>query len=327
VDEKIEVKYEEILDHLQSALHATEDDEKEFRKCTEELEQMVGQLKVDKSDRTELEELKRHVGTVGQGSAAPQASGMGRDELEEMVRLMVSLKADRSDLEQLKSQLGSASASHAGAPVSFAAAPGPGQPDVARVASAESAGDAVPVFGGQPGHQNGSAAVAPEANPASHELAPTYGETAENRGGAAAAAGRRPAPDASASYCLACDQPIPTAPERTQHAPRSAQARAGNEPARAAAVARPGNEPARTTAQPAGSEQARTAQPRSEPAGAAQPSPSLPPVGAALQGSGGGTPVLPDRPHVTVPRAQSPQLHQGDEELVEGVDGLYYKGN
>jgi len=58
VDEKVEVKYSEIINHLQLALKASEDDEEDFKKHTKELYDTVEALRKAKADRRELADLR-----------------------------------------------------------------------------------------------------------------------------------------------------------------------------------------------------------------------------------------------------------------------------
>jgi len=50
VDEKIERKYQEVVDHLQKAISAAADDEVEFKRVAMELQDTVKQLMNSKAD-------------------------------------------------------------------------------------------------------------------------------------------------------------------------------------------------------------------------------------------------------------------------------------
>jgi hypothetical protein len=59
VDSKLESKFEEIIDHLQSALNSTEKDEADFKAVTANLNQVCESLKSDKADKTEIAGLRK----------------------------------------------------------------------------------------------------------------------------------------------------------------------------------------------------------------------------------------------------------------------------
>ncbi|CAM9935547.1 unnamed protein product [Ascophyllum nodosum] len=61
VDEHVEGKYEEIVNHLHKALSSTEEDERDSRRRASNLESIIEQLSANKADREELLELKRFV--------------------------------------------------------------------------------------------------------------------------------------------------------------------------------------------------------------------------------------------------------------------------
>ncbi|CAM9758383.1 unnamed protein product [Chrysoparadoxa australica] len=116
-DERIEAKYEEIIDHLQAALNSTEQDEENFRQTSEKLQDLVEQLSQSKADRRELMELKMFITTmeedmvgkgVGQGGpgglsrrnsgvhSEGSTNGVSRDEMN----VLLESKADKSELER-----------------------------------------------------------------------------------------------------------------------------------------------------------------------------------------------------------------------------------
>jgi len=59
VDEKLEGKFQEIVDHLQSALNSTAKDEDDFKAVTANLNQVCESLKSDKADKTEIASLRK----------------------------------------------------------------------------------------------------------------------------------------------------------------------------------------------------------------------------------------------------------------------------
>jgi hypothetical protein len=61
VDEKIERKYEEIIEHLQSALSSANEDEDEFKRVCAQLQDMCNSLSNNKADKKELLEIKEQV--------------------------------------------------------------------------------------------------------------------------------------------------------------------------------------------------------------------------------------------------------------------------
>ncbi|CAM9160054.1 unnamed protein product [Ectocarpus sp. 4 AP-2014] len=117
VDEHVEARYEEIINHLHKALSSTEQDEQEFKKRANNLQNVIEQLSANKADRRELLELKQFmvslngqerrnsterrrssaasVGT-GSGEGNPLTGPITRDE----VFNLLEEKADRKDLEK-----------------------------------------------------------------------------------------------------------------------------------------------------------------------------------------------------------------------------------
>lgn len=71
VDAKIEHKYEEILEHLNTALASTSEDEEDFKASTEALNKAVEELRAAKADRKEFGALRQQVWLV--------LSGRGRE--------------------------------------------------------------------------------------------------------------------------------------------------------------------------------------------------------------------------------------------------------
>lgn len=79
VDNKLESKFESIIDHLQSALNSTESDEADFKAVTGNLNQMCESLKSDKADKTEIAALRKqflqHQSAMMSDSAAVDLGG------------------------------------------------------------------------------------------------------------------------------------------------------------------------------------------------------------------------------------------------------------
>ncbi|CAM9383902.1 unnamed protein product, partial [Scytosiphon promiscuus] len=117
VDEHVEARYEEIINHLHKALSSTEQDEMDFKKRASDLQDIIEQLSANKADRRELIELKQFmvslngqerrnsserrrssVGSVGgdSGDGNPLTGPITRDE----VFNLLEEKADRKDLEK-----------------------------------------------------------------------------------------------------------------------------------------------------------------------------------------------------------------------------------
>ncbi|CAM9588720.1 unnamed protein product, partial [Laminaria digitata] len=59
VDEHVEARYEEIINHLHKALSSTEEDEQDFKRRANSLQEIIEQLSANKADRRELLELKQ----------------------------------------------------------------------------------------------------------------------------------------------------------------------------------------------------------------------------------------------------------------------------
>ncbi|CAM9779867.1 unnamed protein product [Pylaiella littoralis] len=117
VDEHVEARYEEIINHLHKALSSTEQDEQDFKKRANSLQDIIEQLSANKADRRELLELKQFmvslngqerrnsterrrssaafVGADG-GEGNPLTGPITRDE----VFNLLEEKADRKDLEK-----------------------------------------------------------------------------------------------------------------------------------------------------------------------------------------------------------------------------------
>eukprot|EP00903_Cladosiphon_okamuranus_P007597 g7368.t1 len=118
VDEHVEARYEEIINHLHKALSSTEQDEQDFKKRANNLQNIIEQLSANKADRRELLELKQFMvslngqerrssmerrrsssGSIGGGDTGdgnPLTGPITRDE----VFNLLEEKADRKDLEK-----------------------------------------------------------------------------------------------------------------------------------------------------------------------------------------------------------------------------------
>eukprot|EP00752_Nemacystus_decipiens_P003183 g2945.t1 len=117
VDEHVEARYEEIINHLHKALSSTEQDEQDFKKRANSLQEVIEQLSANKADRRELLELKQFMVSLnGQerrnsmerrrsssgsiaanaGDGNPLTGPITRDE----VFNLLEEKADRKDLEK-----------------------------------------------------------------------------------------------------------------------------------------------------------------------------------------------------------------------------------
>ena len=88
VDAKLESKFEEIIDHLQSALNSTESDEADFKAVTGNLNQMCESLKQDKADKTEIAALRKQfvqhqTNMLSEGGMGGE--GFDPEELESML--------------------------------------------------------------------------------------------------------------------------------------------------------------------------------------------------------------------------------------------------
>jgi hypothetical protein len=106
LDERVELKYEEIIAHLQKALSATEEDEDDIKRSTKSLQDLVEQLSASKADRRELIELKQYLTTLkGDGNGLGPAGLPGKRSLnspvtrDELFNLLEE-KCDRKELER-----------------------------------------------------------------------------------------------------------------------------------------------------------------------------------------------------------------------------------
>jgi len=89
VDEKIEAKYEEIIDHLQSALSSAGEDEDEFKRVSMELQEICQQLASTKADKRDLLEVKEQV----------LFDSRVREQVEQL-REFVDLKMNKDDVAE-----------------------------------------------------------------------------------------------------------------------------------------------------------------------------------------------------------------------------------
>lgn len=89
VDAKIELKYQEIVDHLQSAISSAADDEAEFKNVADDLRTTVQHLIATKADATQVMELREALG------GAPLS-----DQFDDIFKKLDG-KVDKSELESL----------------------------------------------------------------------------------------------------------------------------------------------------------------------------------------------------------------------------------
>merc|ERR1712183_1138120 len=91
--ETIELKYDEIVDHLQEAISAAVEDEDEFKKVTEDLKEMCKNLMMNKADKMALIELNERL-------------AMNKLIKEEMLTLEGQLnnKVDKNDVNAIMTQ-------------------------------------------------------------------------------------------------------------------------------------------------------------------------------------------------------------------------------
>ena len=88
---QLESKFEEIIDHLQSALNSTESDEADFKAVTGNLNQMCESLKSDKADKTEIAGLRKQflqhqTSMLSEGGGGGGGGdGIDIEEVEEML--------------------------------------------------------------------------------------------------------------------------------------------------------------------------------------------------------------------------------------------------
>jgi len=83
VDEKVESKYAEIIDHLQTALKASEEDEEEFKRSTADLYNTVESLRKGKADRRELADLRSLMLTSTRRDAGKDSASQSQNALAE----------------------------------------------------------------------------------------------------------------------------------------------------------------------------------------------------------------------------------------------------
>jgi hypothetical protein len=77
VDAKIEHKYEEILEHLNTALASTAEDEDDFRASTDALNKAVEELRATKADRKEFGAMRQQVKELKEKGRAAHEGGGG----------------------------------------------------------------------------------------------------------------------------------------------------------------------------------------------------------------------------------------------------------
>lgn len=92
ITEVIEMKYDEIVEHLQLAISAATDDEDEFKRVAGELRGMVKDLMLNKADRVDMIRLKELV----------YADNALREDVAHM-KITMSSKLEREDVEEIVS--------------------------------------------------------------------------------------------------------------------------------------------------------------------------------------------------------------------------------
>jgi hypothetical protein len=107
VDEKIESKYEEIIDHLQSALSGAGDDEDEFKRISLELQEICQNLTTTKADKRDLLEVKEQV--LFDSRVREQVEQL-RDFIDQKINKEdvvagLNTKPDRDEMEKLLKEL------------------------------------------------------------------------------------------------------------------------------------------------------------------------------------------------------------------------------
>lgn len=107
MNEMIESKYQEIIDHLQKALSSITDDEDEFKRISKELQELVQHLNASKADKKDVLEIKEQV--VYDAKIRQQV-----EHLRSFVDLKVNrdevlgeleAKVDKTDMQELLEQM------------------------------------------------------------------------------------------------------------------------------------------------------------------------------------------------------------------------------
>lgn len=93
--ETVELKYDEIVDHLQEAIQAAVEDEDQFKRVTEDLKEMCKNLMMNKADKVALIEVHERL----------NVTKAVQDELED-VKSIVEKKVDRSELQKAVARQG-----------------------------------------------------------------------------------------------------------------------------------------------------------------------------------------------------------------------------
>eukprot|EP00941_MAST-03F_sp_MAST-3F-sp1_P003338 g3338.t1 len=107
ITEVIEMKYDEIVEHLQLAISAATDDEDEFKRVAGELRGMVKDLMLNKSDRVEVMRLKEMLvadNTMREDMAHIKIAFGEKMDRKEVLQLMANA-ADKSDIMSHLSQM------------------------------------------------------------------------------------------------------------------------------------------------------------------------------------------------------------------------------
>jgi cell division septum initiation protein DivIVA len=112
VDEKIEEKYSLIVDQLESAIRSATEDEDEFRRIANDLQDMVRKMQMGKADKREMAEVREKLMVDGrlreQVDTLRVLSDMkvSHDEAERMLQSKASRKELRSSLNRLTNDIG-----------------------------------------------------------------------------------------------------------------------------------------------------------------------------------------------------------------------------
>jgi cell division septum initiation protein DivIVA len=114
VDEKIEKKYSLIVDQLESAIRSATEDEDEFRRIANDLQDMVRKMQMGKADKREMAEVREKLMVDGrlreQVDTLRVLSDMkvSHEEAERMLQSKASRKELRNSLNRLTNDIGQA---------------------------------------------------------------------------------------------------------------------------------------------------------------------------------------------------------------------------
>ena len=111
VDQKIEVKYDEIIDHLQAAINSAAEDEDDFKKAAAELQETCKQLQNTKANKSDIQEMKERMmldsklGEEVENLRQFLDEKLGREEAQAMMRANVNRQDLAKALFKLKGQV------------------------------------------------------------------------------------------------------------------------------------------------------------------------------------------------------------------------------